>query len=194
MAEGEFGAGTGLVRQTVVVVGGSPGIGLETARQVRSAGGDVVLAARNAKRLQRAADELDPLSTAAFDARDTDHLERFLQELPRPVDHVMVTASSPSYTPLAEIDLADAGRDFGGPIAMMLAAARASREKVAADDCGGETSSRPTSEYHRPRRERGSGTRWRWERSRPASCRWKRPSSPRRQASGRWSGRHGTSK
>ncbi|WP_227025645.1 SDR family oxidoreductase [Streptomyces fodineus] len=125
-------AGTGLVGQTVVVVGGSAGIGLETARQVRSAGGEVVLAARNAQRLQRAADELDPLSTAAFDAQDTDRLERFLQELPRPVDHVMVTAGSPSYTPLAEIDLADAGRDFGGRIAMMLAAARASREKVRA--------------------------------------------------------------
>ncbi|AOR29703.1 short-chain dehydrogenase [Streptomyces fodineus] len=132
-AEGGFGvAGTGLVGQTVVVVGGSAGIGLETARQVRSAGGEVVLAARNAQRLQRAADELDPLSTAAFDAQDTDRLERFLQELPRPVDHVMVTAGSPSYTPLAEIDLADAGRDFGGRIAMMLAAARASREKVRA--------------------------------------------------------------
>ncbi|MFI1073274.1 SDR family oxidoreductase [Streptomyces puniciscabiei] len=114
------------------MVGGSAGIGLETARQVRSAGGEVVLAARNAQRLQRAADELDPLSTAAFDAQDTDRLERFLQELPRPVDHVMVTAGSPSYTPLAEIDLADAGRDFGGRIAMMLAAARASREKVRA--------------------------------------------------------------
>ncbi|MGW5465339.1 SDR family oxidoreductase [Streptomyces sp. NPDC003996] len=120
----------GLAGQTVVVVGGSAGIGLETARQVRAAGGEVVLTARNAERLQRAADEVNPVSTAAFDAQDTDRLERFLRELPGQVDHVMVTAGSPSYTPLADLDLADAGRDFGARIAMMLAVARASREKV----------------------------------------------------------------
>jgi NADP-dependent 3-hydroxy acid dehydrogenase YdfG len=115
-----------------VVVGGSAGIGLETARQVRAAGGELVLVARDAERLKRAADELNPLSTAAFDAQDTDRLERFLGELPGQVDHVMVTAGSPSYTPIAELDLAEAGHDFGGRIAMMLAVARASREKVRA--------------------------------------------------------------
>ncbi|MFE5403139.1 SDR family oxidoreductase [Streptomyces sp. NPDC056580] len=122
----------GLAGQTVVVVGGSAGIGLETAREVRAAGGEVVLAARNPDRLERAAADLSPLSTAVFDALDTDRLERFLHELPGRVDHVLVTAGSPSYTPLDELDLADAGRDFGGRIAMMLAAARASRGRVRA--------------------------------------------------------------
>ncbi|MGW4596070.1 SDR family oxidoreductase [Streptomyces sp. NPDC004457] len=130
--EGAVGTPGGLAGQTVVVVGGSAGIGLETARQVRAAGGELVLVARDADRLRRAADELGPRSTAAFDARDTDHLERFLGELPGQVDHVMVTAGSPSYTPLAELDLTDAGRDFGGRVAMLLAVARASREKVRA--------------------------------------------------------------
>lgn len=131
--EGGAGAARGaLAGQTVVVVGGSAGIGLETARQVRAAGGEVVLTARNAERLKRAADEVNPVRTAAFDAQDTDRLERFLRELPGQVDHVVVTAGSPSYTPLAEIDLAEAGRDFGGRIALMLAVARASREKVRA--------------------------------------------------------------
>ncbi|KOG70436.1 short-chain dehydrogenase [Streptomyces antibioticus] len=129
---GAGGARAGLAGQTVVVVGGSSGIGLETARQVRAAGGELVLVARDAERLRRAADELDPRGTAAFDARDTVRLERFLGELPGQVDHVMVTAGSPAYTPLAELDLTDAGRDFGGRIAMLLAVARASREKVRA--------------------------------------------------------------
>ncbi|MGW2099966.1 SDR family oxidoreductase [Streptomyces olivaceoviridis] len=130
--EGTGGTRGGLAGQTVVVVGGSAGIGLETARQVRAADGGLVLVARDAERLRRAADELHPRSTAAFDARDTGRLERFLGELPGQVDHVMVTAGSPSYTPLAELDLTDAGRDFGGRIAMLLAVARASREKVRA--------------------------------------------------------------
>ncbi|MCX5008903.1 SDR family oxidoreductase [Streptomyces sp. NBC_00638] len=131
--DGAAGGAQGrLAGQTVVVVGGSAGIGLETARQVRAAGGDLVLVARDAGRLERAADELHPLSTAAFDARDVEHLERFIGELPGQVDHVMVTAGSPSYTPIAELDLAKAAYDFGGRIAMMLAVARASREKVRA--------------------------------------------------------------
>ncbi|MET9890328.1 SDR family oxidoreductase [Streptomyces sp. NPDC006465] len=131
--DGEAGGAHGLLAgQTVVVVGGSAGIGLETARQVRAAGGELVLVARDAGRLKRAADELSPLSTAAFDAREVEHLERFIGELPGPVHHVMVTAGSPSYTPIAELDLAKAAYDFGGRIAMMLAVARASREKVRA--------------------------------------------------------------
>ncbi|MFD5543663.1 SDR family oxidoreductase [Streptomyces sp. NPDC127079] len=130
-------AGTGsthgaLAGQTVVVVGGSAGMGLETARQARANGGDVILVARDADRLRQAADELKPLDTAVFDARDTERLERFLGELPDPVDHVLVTAGSPSYTPLDELDLTAAGQDFGGRLAMMLAVARASRRKVRA--------------------------------------------------------------
>lgn len=113
-----------------MVVGGSAGIGLETARQVRAAGGDLVLVARDPGRLKRAADQLNPVSTAAFDARDVERLEHFIEELPGQVDHVMVTAGSPSYTPISELDLAKAGVDFGGRIAMVLAVARASREKV----------------------------------------------------------------
>ncbi len=107
-------------------------MGLETARQVRADGGEVVLVARDAGRLQQAADELNPRSTAVFDAFDTGRVERFLGELPSPVDHVLVTAGSPTYTPLDELDLTDAARDFGGRIAMMLAVARAGRRKVRA--------------------------------------------------------------
>ncbi|MCG7203369.1 SDR family oxidoreductase [Streptomyces arenae] len=129
---GTDGTSGALAGQTVVLVGGSAGMGLETARQVRANGGEVVLTARNAERLVRAADELKPLGTAVFDARDTERLERFLGELPGRVDHVMVTAGSPSYTPLDELDLTEAGQDFGGRVAMMLAVARASRDRVRA--------------------------------------------------------------
>ena len=59
-----------LAGQTVVVIGGSAGIGLETARLARAEGADVILTARNPERLEQAADELRALSTAAFDATD----------------------------------------------------------------------------------------------------------------------------
>jgi NAD(P)-dependent dehydrogenase (short-subunit alcohol dehydrogenase family) len=48
----------GLLGQTVVVIGGSSGIGLETARQARAEGADVVLTGRNPERLQAAKLEL----------------------------------------------------------------------------------------------------------------------------------------
>ncbi|MER5460222.1 SDR family oxidoreductase [Streptomyces sp. NPDC002668] len=122
----------GLADQTVVVIGGSAGIGLETARQVRAGGGRLVLVGRNPERLQQAAQELDPVSTAGFDATDTERLKQFFQDLPGPVDHVMVTAGGPAYMPLEDMDLAAARGHFGERLAMTLAVALYSRDKVRA--------------------------------------------------------------
>ncbi|WP_392755436.1 SDR family oxidoreductase [Streptomyces sp. LN590] len=121
-----------LADQTVVVIGASAGIGLETARQVRARGGQVVLVGRNPEHLQQAALELHPLGTAAFDATDTDRLKQFFQDLPGPVDHVMVTAGGPFYMPLENMDLAAARRAFEERLAMTLAVALYSRDKVRA--------------------------------------------------------------
>ena len=74
--------GRALDGQTVVVIGGSAGIGLETARRARAEGADVVLTGRNPERLERAARELGARSTAAFDATDFAALERFFDDLP----------------------------------------------------------------------------------------------------------------
>jgi NAD(P)-dependent dehydrogenase (short-subunit alcohol dehydrogenase family) len=59
-----------LLGQTVVVIGGSSGIGLETARRARAEGAKIVLTARNPERLKGAAIEMDASSSAGFDATD----------------------------------------------------------------------------------------------------------------------------
>jgi len=46
-----------LLGQTVVVIGGSAGIGLETARRARAEGAKLILTGRNPERLRRAASE-----------------------------------------------------------------------------------------------------------------------------------------
>jgi NAD(P)-dependent dehydrogenase (short-subunit alcohol dehydrogenase family) len=102
-----------LAGQTVVVIGGSAGIGFETARRARSEGANVVLAARNPDRLERAAAELGAVSSAAFDATDPAALDRFFGDLPEAIDHVLVTGSGPYYAPLADLDRERAHRDFG---------------------------------------------------------------------------------
>jgi NADP-dependent 3-hydroxy acid dehydrogenase YdfG len=88
-----------LAGQTVIVIGGSAGIGLETARRARAEGADVILTGRNPDRLEQAAAELGSQRTAAFDANDEASLAKFFQALPAPIDHVMVTAGGPRYGP-----------------------------------------------------------------------------------------------
>jgi NAD(P)-dependent dehydrogenase (short-subunit alcohol dehydrogenase family) len=113
-----------LAGQTVVVIGGSAGIGLETARRARAEGAEVVLTARNPERLESAARELGALSSAAFDAGDTDRLERFFQDLTTPIDHVLVTGGGPYYAPLAEMDFAQARRSVDDHLWLALHLAR----------------------------------------------------------------------
>jgi len=119
-----------LLGQTVVVIGGSAGIGLETARRARTEGAKVILTGRNPERLQRAATEVDALSTAAFDATDFNLLERFFDDLPAPVDHVMVTGPGPYYAPLAELEVDRARRDIDAHLLLPLQVSRNARNKV----------------------------------------------------------------
>ena len=102
-----------LAGQTVVAIGGSAGIGLETARLARAEGAEVILTGRNPERLERAAAEVGATSTAAFDATDWAALDRFFDGLPGRIDHVMVTGPGPYYAPLAELDRERAHRSFG---------------------------------------------------------------------------------
>ncbi len=119
-----------LLGQTVVLLGGSSGIGLETARQVRRLGGDVVLTGRDPDRLQDAATAVGARSSAAFDATDTDRLDAFFAELPVPVDHILLTAGSPYYGPLAELDLVRAQREVDEHLWLPIHVARAALGKV----------------------------------------------------------------
>ena len=92
-----------LLGQTVLVIGGSSGIGLETARLARARGAGIILTARNPDRLHRAGLELGA-SIAAFDATDFDRLGRFFDALPAPIDHLPVTGPGRHYTPPTEFD------------------------------------------------------------------------------------------
>jgi len=119
-----------LLGQTVVVIGGSAGIGLETARRARAEGAKLILASRNPEPLQRAASELEAVSTAAFDATDPAALERFFRELPATIDHVMVTAGGPHYGRLLEMDLEQARQALDTDPLLMLQVARNAAHKV----------------------------------------------------------------
>ena len=110
------------------VIGGSSGIGLETARLARAQGADIILTARNPDRLHRAGLELGA-SIAAFDATDFGRLGRFFDALPAPIDHVLVTGPGPYYAPLAEFDLDAARRDVDAHLLLPLQVATERREQ-----------------------------------------------------------------
>ena len=93
-----------LAGQTVVVIGGSAGIGLETARLARAEGAKLVLAARNLERLQYVASELAALHSVAFDATDLERLAQFFGELSSTIDHVLVTGPGPYCAPLGSMN------------------------------------------------------------------------------------------
>jgi NAD(P)-dependent dehydrogenase (short-subunit alcohol dehydrogenase family) len=119
-----------LAGQTVVVIGGTSGIGLETARRARAEGADVIITARDPDRLRRVGLELGARSTAAFDATDFERLRRFFAELPSPVDHVLVTGPGPYYAPLAEFDIEKARRDVEAHLLLPLQVARDAASKL----------------------------------------------------------------
>jgi NAD(P)-dependent dehydrogenase (short-subunit alcohol dehydrogenase family) len=119
-----------LLGQTVVVIGGSSGIGLETAKRARAEGASIVLTGRDPERLQQTALEVEALSSAAFDATDCDRLKQFFDELPTPIDHVMVTAGSPYYARLSDIDFEQARRNVDQHLWLPLHVARNAAARV----------------------------------------------------------------
>ena len=119
-----------LTGQVVVVIGGGSGIGRQTARLAHDEGADIILTGRDPGRLERAAAELGALSTSAFDATDPAALQRFFTALPGQIDHVMVTAGSQYYAPLAEIDFEAARRNLDEHLLLPLQIGRDAAGRV----------------------------------------------------------------
>jgi NAD(P)-dependent dehydrogenase (short-subunit alcohol dehydrogenase family) len=115
-----------LLGRTLVVIGGSSGIGWETARRARSEGAEVILVGRTRGPLEQAARRLDAIGTAAFDATDPPSLAAFFGSLAAPDDHVMVTAGDPP-----DVARATIGNVTGSLIFMSIAGDRRSRPRVA---------------------------------------------------------------
>ena len=121
-----------LSEQTVIVLGGSAGIGFETARRARAAGANVVLTGRNPERLKRAALELQAGGSAAFDATDSAALRGFFAGLRTPVDQVMVTAGAPHYGPLLGMSIQDVKSALSGALSLAVEVSQLAVNRVRA--------------------------------------------------------------
>jgi NAD(P)-dependent dehydrogenase (short-subunit alcohol dehydrogenase family) len=118
-----------LAGQTVAVLGGTAGIGLETARLARAEGAELVVTARNPERLSAVGAELGA-RTVAFDVTDFDRVESFFAELAGPVDHVLVTGPGPYYGLLQDFDFVAARRDVESHLLLPILIAKLAARHV----------------------------------------------------------------
>ena len=94
-----------LASKKVVVVGGSSGIGLSTAELARAEGAEVIIAARNADRLNAAAGRLKAMAIPADVTSDESVAALF--RACGPVDHVVVTAAQLRSGPFKTVSMDD---------------------------------------------------------------------------------------
>jgi NAD(P)-dependent dehydrogenase (short-subunit alcohol dehydrogenase family) len=109
----------------VVIVGGSSGVGLATARRLRDAGHRLTIAGRDPQKLAAAREALGQVEAVALDAADTKRVAGFFAEIGA-IDHlVLAFGSRRGFGPFAEASLDDVRQGFEEKVFPQFACAQA---------------------------------------------------------------------
>ena len=113
--------------QTVLVVGGSSGIGAAAAKALAALGAEVTIASRSATKLEEAAARIGgKVHTAILDISDDAALEAFFASQGS-FDHIVVSAAQTSSGPVKTLPLADAYASMNSKFWGAYRVARAAR-------------------------------------------------------------------
>lgn len=102
-----------LAGKRVLITGGSSGIGLACARELKARGARVALLARGGEALEQAAQSLEGAAIVAADVSDADAMQRALGEATQAlggIDAVVANAAAAAYGPFLDMTPDDYGR------------------------------------------------------------------------------------
>jgi NAD(P)-dependent dehydrogenase (short-subunit alcohol dehydrogenase family) len=98
----------GIEGQSVLIIGGSSGMGLAIAKEAVDRGADVTVAGRSQAKLDDARQAIaGDVATSTVDVSDEESVKRLFSQIGS-FDHLVVTGSSVRTGPLRELSLADA--------------------------------------------------------------------------------------
>ena len=98
--------------QRVVIIGGSSGIGLATAKGAVALGAEVIIAARTSKKLERARQEIGhSVETSVLDMSQEDQVQAFFEQV-GPFDHLTTPGGVTSGGSILSIETAVAQQSF----------------------------------------------------------------------------------
>ncbi|WP_324607999.1 SDR family oxidoreductase [Paenibacillus durus] len=101
-----------LQNQKIVIIGGSSGIGLETAKQAIALGAEVIIASRSEDKLQKAKEQLGAKAAAyTLDTTDEQQVQAFFEKIGT-FDHLVVSAAETSGGSFLHTDTAQARQLF----------------------------------------------------------------------------------
>jgi NAD(P)-dependent dehydrogenase (short-subunit alcohol dehydrogenase family) len=109
----------------LLVIGGSSGMGLATAKLAKSLGGSVTIASRSAERVAAASAELGGVQGVTLDVTDPAAVEALLSTVI--LDHVIVTGSDVKIAAIRELPLDTARASFDSKFWGFYHVARAAR-------------------------------------------------------------------
>ncbi len=113
---------------SVVVIGGSSGIGLAVAREAAQRGARTIVVGRSRDKLAAAHESLGVETIAADVTREADIVRMFEQT--GVVDHVVVTSATAGYAPIAELAEATARAVIDGKLVSAILLAKHARAHV----------------------------------------------------------------
>lgn len=101
--------------QTVLIIGGSSGIGLSLAQQVKAQGGNVIIASKSAEKQApelRKINQLEACQYVSFDITKENEIKKLLQQIGL-IDHIAITVKSPLIVaPFLELNTQDVRHAF----------------------------------------------------------------------------------